>query len=158
MIARILSNLRRQERAVALLEVLQKEEFSHLSVRDPGAVASVEFSIQELMRQLAGERASLHQAYAAMDPAAKRLADVIDRFDADSAAAARVSYRNIEAAEKRCALQASQNYSMALGLYDVTKNSMDNLQRLLVPQKGLYGASGRMATGHPGPGVISGRF
>jgi len=158
MITRILSNLRRQERAVALLEMLQKEEFSHLSARDPGAVASIEFSIQELLRQLAVERTSLHQVYAAMDPAAKRLVDVVDRFDADSARAARELCAHIEAAEKRCAMQASRNYAMALGLYDVAKGSMDNLQRLLIPQKGLYGSSGRMSTGHPGPGVISGRF
>ena len=66
MIERILSNLGRQHGAVRLLEVLLSEEFSHLSERNPGAVASVEFSIQELLRQLAVERRSLQAHYAAL--------------------------------------------------------------------------------------------
>ena len=151
MIARILSNLGRQERAVALLEALQKEEFAHLSARDSGAVASVEFSLQELLRQLAMERHSLHRLYAAMDPKARRLDDVIGRFDPVSRERARALFAAIDAGEQRCAKQASRNYAMALGLYDVAKSSMDNLQKLLIPKKGVYGARGRMAMAASGP-------
>jgi len=158
MIARILSNLMRQHQAVALLAELQKEEFSHLTARDPGAVAAIEFSIQELLRQLAVERRSLHALYAALDPAAKRLSDVVGRFAPDAAKRAQSLYAAIDAAEQRCAKQATRNYAMALGLYDVAKSSLDNLQRLLIPKKGVYGSKGRLALAAPGPGLINGRL
>lgn len=158
MIGRILSNLTRQRAAAALLETLLAEEFSHLSKRDPGAVASAEFSIQELLRQLAVERRSLHALYAALDPAAKRLADVIERFDPASRELAQSLYAAIDKAEQRSAKQASHNYAMALGLYDVTKTSLDNLQQLLIPKKGVYGSRGRIASAASTPGLISGRF
>lgn len=158
MIGRILSNLERQYRAVGLLEQLQKEEFAHLSARDSGSVAVGEFSIQELLRQLARERHALHQLYALLNPAAKRLDEVIDRFTPEQAAKARELHKAIDVCEQRCAKLASRNYAMALGLYDVAKSSLDTLRGLLVPQKGVYGAKGRMAKGSPGPGLISGRL
>ena len=63
MIKGILANLERQLRAVILLRDLLEEEFAQLAARDPGTVASLEFSIQELLRQLGGERRSLHALY-----------------------------------------------------------------------------------------------
>ncbi|MHC1787948.1 flagellar export chaperone FlgN [Solidesulfovibrio sp.] len=158
MVGRILANLKRQSAAAALLETLLAEEFSHLSTRDPGAVASVEFSIQELLRQLAVERRSLHALYAALDPAAKRLADVVDRFDPAARELARSLYATIDRTEQRSARQASNNYAMALGLYDVTKSSLDNLQKLLTPKKAVYGSRGRIASAASAPGLINGRF
>lgn len=158
MIKRILHNLRRQHGAVTLLEKLLAEEFSHLQARSPGEVASVEFSIQELLRQIAGERRDLHGLYVALDPAAKRLTDVIDRFDPAARKLAQSLYDAIDRVEQRGAKQASRNYAMALGLYDLTKSSLDNLQKLLIPKKGTYGSRGRMASGPSAPGIISGRL
>jgi hypothetical protein len=157
MMERILSNLERQLRALELLAQLQKEEFSHLSNRNPGGVAIVEFSLQELLRQLGAERKSLFGLYAAMDPAAKRLSDLLGRFDPASRARAETVHAAIGLAEKRCAVQAGRNYDMALGLYDVVKNSMDSLQRLLIPKKETYGARGRVGAAMPAPGRINGR-
>jgi hypothetical protein len=158
MIARILSNLERQLRAVELLEILQKEEFSYLAARDPSGVATVEFSLQELLRQLAAERRSLHRIYAELKPGASRLSEVINGFDPSSRERAESLYKTIDVVEKRCATQASRNYAMALGLYDVAKNSMNHLQKLLIPKKGVYGATGRVASATPGPGLINGRL
>lgn len=158
MIARIVSNLERQLRAVELLEALQKEEFSYLAARNPGGVASIEFSLQELLRQLAAERRSLHRVYAEMDPQASRLTQVIDRFDPSSRERAEALYKSIDVIEQRCAKQATRNYAMALGLYDVAKGSMDTLQRLLIPKKSVYGSTGRIASATPSPGLINGRL
>lgn len=154
----ILANLRRQLGAVTLLESLLAEEFSHLSTRQPASVASVEFSIQELLRQIAAERHGLHGLYAAMDPKAKRLADLAGQLDEETRDAARVLCEAIDKTEQRSAKQASRNYAMALGLYDVTKESLDNLQKLMTPKKGVYGSRGRMASATPPPGMISGRL
>ena len=154
----ILANLRRQLGAVALLESLLAEEFSHLSTRQPASVASVEFSIQELLRQITAERYSLHALYAALDPKAKRLADLDGLLDDETRAMARELCEAIDKTEQRSAKQASRNYAMALGLYDVTRSSLDNLQKLMTPKKGVYGARGRMASATPPPGMISGRL
>jgi hypothetical protein len=158
MIERILANLERQMRAVKLLGRLQSEEFSHLAARDPAGVASVEFSIQELLRQLGGERRSLHALYAAMDPAAKRLNDLIDRFPAEAAARAGQLHAAIDAAEQECAKQANRSYAMALGLYDMAKGGLETLRVLLTPKKGVYGAKGRLAVGGTAPTILSGRL
>jgi hypothetical protein len=158
MIGRILSNLRRQLGAVGLLETLMAEEFSQLVARQPGAVASVEFSIQELLRQIAVERRQLHSLYAALDPKAVRLADLADRLDPEARETARTLCEAIDQTEQRAAKQASRNYAMALGLYDLTKSSLDNLQKLMTPKKGVYGARGRMASATPAPGIINGRL
>jgi hypothetical protein len=158
MIREILANLERQLRAVILLRDLLEEEFAQLAVRDPGTVATLEFSIQELLRQLCGERRSLHALYAAMDPAARRLADVVGRFSAADAARAGELHAAIDAAEQQGAKQANRNYAMALGLYDVARSGLDNLRALLVPKKGVYGARGRMAAAHSGPSILNGRL
>lgn len=158
MIESILENIERQGRAMELLAQLQKEEFAHLTSRNPNAVAAVEFSLQELLRQLGAERRSLKRLYAAFDPAAKRLADIIDRFDAPSRQRAESLHKALELAEKRCATQAERNYTMALGLYDVVKSSMDGLQKLMIPKKSVYGATGRFADSVPRPGRINGRY
>ncbi|WP_428560124.1 MAG: flagellar export chaperone FlgN [Solidesulfovibrio sp. DCME] len=158
MIARMLSNLDRQMRAVELMRALQAEEFAALTARDPEAVASLEFSIQELLRQLAAERLGLHALYAAFDPSAKRLFDIIDRFPPEAAARARSLHAAIDAAEQACAKQAGRTYAMALGLYDMARNGLDNLRGLLAPKKDVYGAKGRMAVGQAGPRLLSGRL
>ena len=52
----ISESLTRQERALALLHDLLEEEYQTLLKRDANAIASLEFSIQELIRQLAVEK------------------------------------------------------------------------------------------------------
>ena len=54
----ILGNLDRQARALKLLSSLLEEEFSLLVKRDTDAIMAQEFSIHELLRQLAGEKES----------------------------------------------------------------------------------------------------
>lgn len=157
MVARILANLTRQKLAMDLLAVLLEEEFSLLTSRDTASVTSLEFSIQELLRQMAGERSSLHRLYAAMDPAAKRLVDLVDRFGPEDRRRAESLLAVIGQAEKRCSAQAARNYRMALGLYDMTKSCLDHLQSHLIPKKAVYGSRGRLGTAMPAPGRVDGR-
>lgn len=158
MIERILDSLARQERALTLLATLLTEEFSLLTRRDASNVTSLEFSIQELLRQLAGERSDLQRLYAARQPAAKRLADVLDGFAPAEQVRARALLAAMARSEKQCATLSSRNYQMALGLYDVTKSCLGHLQSRLVPKKAVYGAHGRIGTATPAPGRINGRF
>lgn len=158
MITRILDSLGRQERALRLLADLLAEEFSLLSQRDATGVTSLEFSIQELLRQLAVERGALQPLYGALRPGAKRLAEVVEGFDAASRARADALLVVIERAEKRCTTLSTRNYEMALGLYDTTRNCLGHLQSKLVPKKAVYGSRGRLGSATPAPGRINGRF
>lgn len=54
----ILGNLDRQAKALNLLSSLQEEEFSLLVRRDTDAIMAQEFSIHELLRQIAVEKES----------------------------------------------------------------------------------------------------
>ena len=56
MFAQIQGNLNRQLKGLELLVSLMEEEFELLCNRDTDAVATLEFSIHELLRQLAVER------------------------------------------------------------------------------------------------------
>ena len=157
MIARILASLGRQVRALELLEELLGEEFSLLSQHDAHGVTGLEFSIQELLRQIAGERTSLHGLYAGVEPSARQLTDLFGRFDDASREAAEGLLAAIGAVEKRCSIAGSRNYQMALGLYDTTKSCLDYLQSRLIPKKSVYGSRGRVDAATPAPGRVDGR-
>lgn len=157
MIRRILANLERQTRALALLEKLLEEEFSLLVAHDASGVSSLEFSIHELLRQIAVERTDLRCNYAAVDPAAKRLTDLLDRFSPEEREAAAGLTTVLERQEKRCSELSARNYKMALGLYDTTKNCLDYLQSHLLPKKTVYGSRGRVEAAVPSPGRLDGR-
>jgi hypothetical protein len=158
MVTRILESLKRQERALALLAELLTEEFSLLARREATSVSSLEFSIQELLRQMAAERTSLQRIYAVMAPSAKRLVDVLDLFAPEDQARAQGLLIAIERVEKRCSTLSTRNYQMALGLYDMTKSCLGHLQSHLVPKKSVYGSRGRLGSATPAPGRINGRF
>ena len=80
MFANIQDTLNRQDKALDLMKELLQEEFSLLMKRDTDAVMTIEFSIHELLRQLATEKESIIQAlgggrlkdYAQMLPEDKR--------------------------------------------------------------------------------------
>lgn len=158
MSTRILESLARQERALELLAGLLAEEFSLLTKRDATGVTSLEFSIQELLRQLAVERGALQPLYDALCPGAKRLVEVVAGFEPETRSRAEGLLARIEAVEKRCSTLSSRNYQMALGLYDTTKSCLGHLQSKLVPKKAVYGSKGRLGAATPAPGRINGRF
>ena len=80
MFATIQDTLSRQDKALDLMKELLEEEFSLLTKRDTDAIMTIEFSIHELLRQLATEKESIIKAlgggrlkdYAQMLPADKK--------------------------------------------------------------------------------------
>jgi len=158
MFARIIENLSRQVKAAELLEMLLEEEFSHLKSLEPQKVASVEFSIQELLRQLASERMDIRRLYAAVSPDAKRLNDVLPHAADEDRDRAQVLYRELDRIEQRCARQAENNYKMALGLYDQNRSYLDFIQQKITPKKNVYSANGRFGTASSNPSFLRGRY
>jgi predicted ATPase len=158
MTSRIIASLERQEKALALLSTLQEAEFTHLRVLDPSKVAGLEFSIHELLRQIAAERTDLRAIYATISPEATRLPDVLHTFPEDQRKKAQALYEAMDRREQACARQAEQNFKMALGFYDQSRSCIEFIQKQLVPKKDVYTAAGRYARATAEPTLLHGRM
>lgn len=157
MFASTQENLSRQLKGIRLMVELLTEEFAYLRARDPQSVTRCEMSLQELIRQVAVERAQLKadlaraglaglEAYAVTLPLEQ--GQVIRKLASD-----------IDAAEQASAKQAEKNYRLALGLYEQNKEMLDYIQKAVTPQNtGAYSAKGRYAQAHTAGNLISGRF
>ncbi|MBQ7457488.1 MAG: flagellar export chaperone FlgN [Desulfovibrio sp.] len=150
----ILESLLRQERGLALLYDLLKQEYNNICDRKMTLVSHQEFSIQELIRQLVEEKEFVIRilkgiplqkfAQSLADDAAKPLFEALERLDR---------------AEQLTSRQATHNSQLVLGLLDQNSKSMDTLFKEAVPEVSLvYGRRGSMHT-LPSQGVIiSGRL
>ena len=148
------SNLTRQFKGLELLVSLLEEEFDLLCKRDTDAVATLEFSVHELLRQIAQERDTLKKSiegstlkeYAGMLP------------DEQGAETLRL-YHLIDALEQRCSRQASYNTELSLALMDQSQSLLVHLHRQITPrQPDRYGAGGRMVKERPQAAIYSGRL
>lgn len=151
----ILENLTRQHQALKLLKALQEEEFTHLCEFRPQSVGALEFSIQELMRQLMSERKSLKRILGRMNPEAKRLVDMRETL-ADIWDQVSQRLQAIDKLEQFCAKQAEKSYSMALALFDQCNGYLDFFKKELAPKQKTYGRKGVYVTSKPAPAMMRG--
>ncbi len=154
MFALIRDNLTRQARGLELLESLLHEEFEHLKKRDTDSIGSLEFSMHELLRQLADERTDLKKSMHGTK--IKEYAGLLP--EEDGAEVLRL-FECIDTAEQRCARQASLNTELSLALLDQSHNLMAFLHDQIAPKPQLvYGAKGRFAAPRPTAALINGRL
>jgi ABC-type transporter Mla subunit MlaD len=153
-----MENVGRQEKGLGVLLGLLEEEFSLLTGRDPKAVTGCEFSIQELLRQLAAERVALRRQIKAAEPGARSLADLLETLGAAGAPLAGTLER-VDTLEQRCAVQAEKNAHLALALAEQSRNMLDFLHRQIQPKgNATYSQRGRVAaSGHPEAALFRGR-
>lgn len=160
----ILGNLDRQARALKLLSSLLEEEFSLLVKRDTDAIMAQEFSIHELLRQLAVEKESTLRRLGGGK--VRDYADLLEQSDAGEggdgphkAAALRELWEIIDDLEQLCARQATRNTQLSLGLMDQSKELMDYLhKRLLPPQRQTYDRGGAYAQVRPDAALLNARL
>lgn len=152
---RILENLTRQYQALKVLSTLQQEEFSHLKEFRPQSVGAVEFSIQELMRQLLAERLEIRRHVQSVDPQARRLRDIAATFGDDWPAIGAALDR-LDTLEQACAKQAEKSYSLALALYDQSSGYLNLFKKQLTPNKPSYGPRGVFQPTKPAPAMLRG--
>ncbi len=154
MFSLIHGNLTRQFKALELLEQLLEEEFRLLEQRDTDAVTALEFSVHELLRQIAVERVDLKNTmqgtplveYARMLP------------DEDGEEVNRL-FSVIDALEQRCARQASRNTELSLALMDQSQAMLSFLhEKITPPVPHTYGAGGRIRQARPAAALVSGRL
>lgn len=151
----IRGNLDRQAKGLTLLGQLLDEEFSLLMDRRTDDIMSLEFSIHELVRQLANEKLDIRKAlgggkvldYAAMQTDESRRVELRDLWE------------RIDASEQRCSRQASLNAELSLALLDQSKNVLTYLHKRIQPQTAsTYGRSGDFLHKRPDAALISGRL
>ncbi len=153
MFERICGNLDRESKALFLLSHLLEEEFSYLARQDTAAVMEVEFSIHELLRQIAREKEDLiHQL------GGGRVLDYAAMLPEEDANLIQALYYNIDDSEQECARKATQNTELALGLMDQSTDMLNFIHKRLVPQNtDTYSKKGAYtATPRPDASLISG--
>lgn len=155
MTRRILENLSRQVQALKLLALLQEEEFAHLTEFRPQSVGALEFSIQELMRQLAAERMDMKAMMGGINPAAARLRDLAGHFGQDWEQISS-TLDEMGRLEQYCAKQAEKSHMMAQALEQQTEGYLDFLKDQLTPAKQSYGPRGVFAKAKPAPAMMRG--
>ncbi|GAB7078992.1 flagellar export chaperone FlgN [Megalodesulfovibrio paquesii] len=174
----LIERLLRQWKALMVLDQLQQEEFALLVARQPHAVAGIEFSIHELMRQivderhevrklLQGRRLKLLMADLPAELGARTLLDDFDKIQGLPAFPKDVPlvevYQTLltlaDDAEQACAKQAEKNTSLALGLYDQSKGLLEFMHREIQPDvQDVYSRSGAMRKSRADAALVQGRL
>lgn len=134
---------------------LLEEEYAALLARDTDGVVALEFSVQELIRQLAVEKylvirqlnGSKVLEYAALLPD-------------EQCGALRSCFAAIDESEQRVSRQASRNAQLSLALLDQSSRQPAGACRQAMPPKAeTYGRKGGMNyQAHPQAALISGRL
>lgn len=150
----IVSTLNRQDKALDLMKELLQEEFSLLMKRDTDAIMTIEFSIHELLRQLATEKESIIKTLGG-----GRLKDYAQMLPEEQRETIISLWMSIDGKEQACAKQASLNTRLSLGLLDQSKDLLNYLhERILPPQRTNYSRRGTYAKLHPQASVLSARY
>ena len=149
------TSLIRQSKALALLCELMEEEYQTLLGHNTDAVVALEFSIQELIRQLAAEKATIMKALAGVR--AKEYAATLPQAEG---AALLDLLTVIDRAEQEAARQATRNSQLSLALLDQSSRTLQALTSQVMPPKAeTYGRRGGMRVqNHPEAALISGRL
>ena len=152
----IYDSLSRQHKALQLLEGLLQEEYAVLRQRDTNAIAALQFSIQELIRQIAVEKSSI-----VAELAGTRVLDYASMLPEEQGDALRAVYRQVDDAEQETARQASRNAQFSLALLDQSSRNLLALTSHVVPHRlETYSRHGEMNTlrRHPQAAILSGRL
>lgn len=155
MYQRIYESLSRQDKGLALLRDLLQEEYEILLGRDTNTVAALEFSIQELIRQLAVEKTLVIRSLAG-----QRVMEYADSLSEEEGEAIKVLFQSIDEGEQAVSRQASRNAQLSLALLDQSTYTLKALTSQVVPSRtNVYGRRGGIVhETHPEAALISGRL
>ncbi len=154
MFTQIHGNLVRQWKGLELLESLLEEEFGLLCARDTDAISSLEFSIHELLRQLAVERMDVKNTM--QGTKALEYADLLPQEQGE---AIRTLLSATDKSEQHCARMASHNAELSLALLDQSHALLTHLHEAVTPkQQTTYGSKGQFKEHRLGASLFSGRL
>lgn len=154
MFQRIHDTLHRQQQALIVLGDLLEEEYHLLIQHDTQAVVALEFSIHELIRQLAQEKSSIVTMLGG-----GKVLDYAQMLPEEDGEKIRALFQGIDRGEQRSARQASINTELSLALLDQSQATMTALHEQVVPKTSFtYGRRGAMGSHRPQASLISGRL
>ncbi|MBD5642166.1 MAG: flagellar protein FlgN [Desulfovibrio sp.] len=151
----IRESLNRQDKALALLRELLEEEYGILLSRDTNGVVSLEFAIQELIRQIAVEKALVIRMLGG-----ERVMQYAKSLPDEERAEFERLFQSVDNSEQSVSRQASRNAQLSLALLDQSTRNLQALtSQVTPPLTGVYGRSGDMLHArHPQAALISGRL
>ncbi|MBQ9406536.1 MAG: flagellar export chaperone FlgN [Desulfovibrio sp.] len=151
----IYGSLSRQHKALQLLHDLLEEEYRSIMGRKLDAVCSLEFSIQELIRQLAVEKTMVMKGLNGV-----RAREYAAMLPEEQASALLQILLDIDAGEQQVARQASRNSTLSLALLDQSSRNLNAFTQQVMPfHAQTYGRRGGMRVRqHPQAAIISGRL
>ncbi len=151
----IQASLSRQAKALALLRELLEDEYQILLKRDTDAVASLEFSIQELIRQIAVEKSLVIRFLGG-----QKVCDYAQAFAPQERDLLLELFDAVDVGEQDASRQASRNAQLSLALLDQSSDLLQALtSQVASPKAGTYGRRGGMRHElHPQAALISGRL
>jgi hypothetical protein len=151
----IFSGLQRQQKAMDLLQSLLLEEFDLLVARDTEAIAHLEFSIHELLRQITSEKMQVIRLLGG-----QRAGDYAQSLAEYARDAVLELLRVLDGLEQRCARQAAQNADLSLSLLDQSRTLLTTLHAQISPKTGdTYGKHGAMRSiRRPEAALLMGRL
>ena len=159
MIRLIEENLVRQNKALMLLAVLLEEEFTRLMSSNPQSVSQIELSIQELMRQIAIERASMRKMVGRTLEGATRVSEIFHMMDEDTLKNFEQMLNMLEDLQQKAAVQAAKNNELAMALFDQSKTLLDFMHNQIKPKNTtVYGATGAYAKTSSSARILTGRL
>ena len=149
----IRGNLVRQKKGMELLVELLEEEFSLLRENKTEEVVALEFSIHELLRQLADERMLVKGIMQGT-----KVAEYADLLEPEQGGEIKELLQGVDKAEQTAARQANHNSRLSLALLDQSQGLLDYLQDQVTPKSEIvYGAKGKYRNHRPGAALIGGR-
>lgn len=150
----ICGNLDRQVNGLALLRQLLDEEFSLLMNRQTDAVMSLEFSIHELVRQLANEKVSIQHRLGG-----GKVRDYAAMLEEDQQQTLCALWQKIDELEQYCSQQASLNAELSLAFLDQSKAMLSFLHEQVKPHdSNIYTRTGGYMHTRPEATFITGRM
>ena len=150
------ASLLRQGKGLELLSSLLDEEYQHLLKHDTDAIAAVEFSIQELLRQLAVEKLTVVRLLEGV-----RVMEFAATLPQEEGNALTQAYLHVDTTEQQSARLASRNAQLSLALLDQSSRNLNTLTSQIVPKKPENYAPrnrNRYGVSHPEAALISRRF
>ncbi|WP_052507414.1 flagellar export chaperone FlgN [Desulfonatronovibrio magnus] len=139
---KIEAGLIRQKQALGLLYSLLEEEFSALLENSPQQVSSIEFSIQELIRQLMDEKEAIKKiltenSFADLNEYKNSLEQGENRIISEE-------IEDIKVLEEQCSHQAMKNNRIASALAEQSAGMLSFFYDSVTPrQQNVYSAQGR---------------
>ncbi len=155
----IIQSLSRQTKGLMLLAMLLDQELRLLKKDSPQAVAGLEFSIQELLRQIASEKAWVKTCISSLSPKAKRLGDIKELFAKDEQRLIATLTADIDTTQQQCARKAAMNAEIANALRDQSTGLLSFFRKQVMPKtRHTYSSHGRWAARTQTATLISGRL